>query len=107
MGIYPRTYLMESLGAIERVGREFLERHSGRVKKYDATQVRAVGYLHERLGSFLLLSHLEEKYSGVIPAEIFGYMTTIVESGSSYSPAKADKRMIWPNVFRLKGNLGR
>ena len=107
LGIYPRPYLVRSLEIIETVGREYLERHGGRVRKYDAYQVRSVGYLHERLGSFLLLRHLTEIYPGGIPAEIFGHMTAIVEDGTIYARGTADTQRRWSNLLRLKGSRPR
>lgn len=84
-GIYPRPWLTSTLSEIERVGRQFLYRYSQRLRTYGKYQVRAVGFLSERLGSFFLLRHLITKYSNEIPADIFGYMTVIVDNDVSYS----------------------
>lgn len=84
-GIFPRPWLVDALSGIERVGRRFLERHGDRIKRYDTYQVRAVGFLSERLGSFLLIRHLKEIYSDRIPADIFGHPTVIVDGNSAYS----------------------
>jgi hypothetical protein len=84
LGIYPRPWLIHVLSRIELVGRQFLYRYGNRLKKYDRLQIRAVGFLSERLGSFFLMRHLMEKYSNNIPADIFGYITVIVEGNSSY-----------------------
>lgn len=91
LGIYPKSWLVKTLSRIELVSREFLSRYGNRVKKYDSYQIRAVGFLSERLGSFLLLRHLIEVYANNVPADIFGYMTTIVEGNSSYSIGLADR----------------
>lgn len=72
IGIFPRVWIVPKLQLLECVGREFISRHRGRLLKYDTYQVPAVGFLSERLGSFLLLRHLTERYSGDIPEETFG-----------------------------------
>lgn len=83
-GIYPKVWSLQTLSKIERVGRQFLCRYGNRLRKYDDYQIRAVGFLSERLGSFLLIRHLMEKYSNNIPAELFGYLTIIADEESSY-----------------------
>ncbi len=90
-GTYPRAWLLEVLPGIEAVGRKFLTRYGDRVAKYNSHQVRAVGFLSERLGSFLLLRHLKTKYSNAIPLEVFGFMTTIVEGDAGYIHARGDQ----------------
>jgi hypothetical protein len=92
LGIYPKSWLIQSLSRIELVGRKFLHRYGDRLKKYDSYQIRTVQFLSERLGSFLLIRHLMEKYSNNIPAEIFGHTTVVVEGNSRYSVGLAD----WP-----------
>lgn len=83
-GIFPRSWLVSTLPKLEQVSREFLRRFGNRVKEYDVFQVRAVGFLSECLGSFLLVRHLMARYSNNIPADVFGYMTCVVEEGLSY-----------------------
>jgi hypothetical protein len=90
LGIYPRSWLIHALSGIERVGRQFLCRYGNRLKRYDTYQIRTLGFLSERLGSFLLIRHLMEKYSNNIPADIFGHTTVIVEGNSTYSVGLAD-----------------
>jgi hypothetical protein len=90
-GIYPKSWLIHALSRIELVSRQFIYRYGDRLRKYDMYQIRAVGFLSERLGSFLLVRHLMEKYSNSIPADIFGYGTVIVEGNSSYSEGLADR----------------
>lgn len=90
LGIYPTDWLTRTMAQLELVGREFLYRYGRRVSRYDNYQVRAVGFLSERLGSFLLLRHLRSEFSGSIPDDIFGHMTNIVEGGGHYSTGKAD-----------------
>jgi hypothetical protein len=89
-GIYPKSWLINALSSIELVSRQFINRYGNRVRKYDRYQIRAIGFLSERLGSFLLIRHLMEKYSNNIPADIFGYMTVIAEGNSSYSEGLAE-----------------
>lgn len=90
LGAYPRQWHVDTLSQLELVSRRFLNQHGGRVRGYNKYQIRAVGFLSERLGSFILLRHLIEKYSNNIPAEVFGHMTVIVESESTYSAGVAD-----------------
>jgi len=111
LGIYPKSWLMRSLSAIEIVGRQFLLLYGDRVKTYDRYQIRAIGFLSERLGSFLLLRHLMQEYSNDIPAEVFGYMTVIVEGNSRYVPGLSDSDTAglsnrprnWLSWYRFKG----
>lgn len=84
LGIYPKSWSIQTLSMIELVGRQFLHRYSHRLRRYDDYQIRAIGFLSERLGSFFLLRHLMERYANNIPAEIFGHMTIIAEEESSY-----------------------
>ncbi|WP_156660805.1 hypothetical protein [Mycobacterium sp. 852002-10029_SCH5224772] len=90
LGIYPVDWLTKALSSIESISRQFLNRYHNRVEKYDTYQVRAVGFLSERLGSFLLIRQLTEFYSNKIPAEIFGYMSVIVDDNSGYSIASTE-----------------
>jgi hypothetical protein len=106
LGTYPKLWLVRVLSNIEVVSRKFLYRYGGRVKKYNSQQIRAVGFLSERLGSFLLIRHLMEKYSNNIPAAIFGYMTVMVENDCNYSAGlaeTADRPTIPSSWYRLGG----
>lgn len=89
-GIFPKAWLTDTLFEIERLARQYLHRYGRRLKAYGGYQVRALGFLSERLGSFLLLRHLKDKYSNDIPVEIFGYMTVVVKRDASYSHGLAD-----------------
>lgn len=107
LGIYPKSWLIDTLSSIELVSRNFVRRNANRLKHYDTYQVRAVGFLSERLGSFFLIRHLMERYSNNIPADIFGYMTVIVEGNSSYSIGRSTtvetaRPKIWPRRYHLK-----
>lgn len=90
LGIFPKSWLVQTLSAIERVSRPFVQRNADRLRRYNAYQIRAVGFLSERLGSFFLIRHLMELYSNNIPAEIFGHMIVMVEGRSSYSAGLAE-----------------
>ncbi|WP_139335150.1 hypothetical protein [Mycobacterium sp. GA-1841] len=107
LGIFPRSWLVDVLSKLEAVGRVFLERYGYRVREYDKYQVRAVGFLSERLGSFLLIRHLMDIYSNHIPADVFGYMTVIVNDGSRYSAGLGDVESDRPDRFRLKIRNGK
>jgi hypothetical protein len=102
LGIYPRSWLVHAFSGIELVGREFLNRYGDRVRKYNRFQVRAVGFLGERLGSYLVIRHLKEKYSNNIPADVFGYMTVIVDDESNYSAGLADRPRNSSSWYRPK-----
>lgn len=112
LGIYPRSWLINSLSNIELVSRNFLRRNSKRLKRYNDYQVRAVGFLSERLGSFLLIRHLIERHSNRIPGDIFGYMTVMIEGDSSYSIGRSeatgpkDRAQRWPNRHHLRRKRG-
>lgn len=95
LGIFPKSWLVHILSAIERVGRQFVKRYGARLRRYNTYQIRAVGFLSERLGSFFLIRHLMEEYSNNIPAEVFGHMTVMVEGKSSYSAGLAEQPRKW------------
>ncbi len=78
-GVYPTKWLTETLLKLEIIGREFITQHGDRISQYDSYQVRAVGFLSERLGSFLLLKELAGRYPTKVPKEIFGFMCTVVQ----------------------------
>lgn len=90
LGVYPSAWLEVTLRQLALLGKEFLNRHSRRILSYDKYQVRAVGFLSERLGSYLLRRELRALYPGGIPEAIFGWMCTIVPDGTPYSPGMAD-----------------
>lgn len=83
-GIFPTAWLGEAISKLEIVGREFLDRYGDRIRRYDAYQVRAVGFLSERLGSFFLLKELKRRYPQRTPAGIFGHMCCVVVDGKAY-----------------------
>jgi hypothetical protein len=89
-GIFPKTWLLPALSQIEHVGREFLCRYGNRIREYNQFQIRVLGFLSERLGSYMVIRRLSEIFSNSIPADVFGYMTCIVEEGSHYEGGIAD-----------------
>ena len=91
LGIYPKPWLIDALSRIELVGRQFLYRYGSRLEKYDNYRIRTLQFLSERLGCFLLIRHLMEKYSNNIPADIFGHTIVIVEGDSKYSVGLGDR----------------
>lgn len=74
-GIYPIPVFIEVIGKLRLVCMEFLKNH--RPVSMKPEQRRALAFCNERLGSYLLFKHLQEKYLGVLPADIFGYMHTV------------------------------
>ena len=84
MGVFPTIWLAEILSKLESVGREFILRAGNRIRQYDSYQVRAVGFLSERLGSFFLHKELIKRYPSGIPNQIFGFMCN-VQNGSEYT----------------------
>lgn len=87
LGIYPTSWLCDTLKMLEAVGREFVILRAERIKTYDAYQVRAVGFLAERLGSYLLLKELKNRYPQGLPHSLIGYLCVVVPDGSAYAGA--------------------
>lgn len=88
LGVYPTAWVRPVLEGLARLGREFITRHGDRILTYDSYQVRAVGFLAERLGSYLLLSELRKRYPEGIPRELCGHLCVIVPPGETYEGAK-------------------
>jgi len=88
LGVYPTTWVRPILETLESLGRRFVTRNAVRLETYDSFQVRAVGFLAERLGSFLLLSELRSRFPGGIPQQLCGYLCAIVPPGGSYREAR-------------------
>ena len=89
LGVYPTDWLYESLGKLELLARVFLTRSSGRIRTYDRYQVRAVGFLAERLGSFFLRKEIARRFPSEVPPSLFGNLVAVTERDDSYSPALA------------------
>jgi hypothetical protein len=87
MGVYPTAWLRPVLETLEILGREFVTRCAARLRTYDNFQVRAVGFLAERLGSFFLLTELRRRFPAGVPRELCGYQCAIVPPGGSYESA--------------------
>lgn len=90
LGTYPAEWLSRTLSDIEVVGREYLTRNRNRIQNYDSYQIRVVGFLSERLGSYLLICELMRRYSGRMPADIFGHMSTVIDGHSGYTMGRTD-----------------
>lgn len=93
LGIYPTNWLATTLAKLEAVGREFVTRRADRIRTYDSYQVRAVGFLAERLGSFLLLNELKLRHPHGTPRECLGTLCVIVPDGGKYYGATASELM--------------
>jgi hypothetical protein len=91
-GVFPSDWVSESLSKLELVGREFLTQHGERVRGYDAYQIRAVGFLSERLGSFYLMQELRRRYPQGPPGGIIGHMCTIIVDETSYTHGLASRQ---------------
>jgi hypothetical protein len=87
LGIYPTNWLYGTLQKLELLGRVFLTRHAERIASYDSYQVRAVGFLAERLGSYLLLKELRRRFPGALPAKLIGCLCVVVPEGTIYDCA--------------------
>ncbi len=88
MGIYPTAWVRPMLEKLEALGREFVTRCGPRLRTYDNFQVRAVGFLAERLGSFFLLTELRQRFPAGLPRELCGTLCVICPPGGSYENAK-------------------
>ena len=87
LGIYPTAWLYATLRKLEALAREFVTRCAERIRTYDGYQVRAVGFLAERLGSYFLLRELRNRYPQGIPRSLIGYLCVIVADGEAYTGA--------------------
>jgi len=113
LGIYPCKWLLGILSQLEDLGRHFILKHKVRIASYDSYQVRCIGFLSERLGSFLLLKELNARFNNQIPSTVFGHMTTIVpDEKSNYKPAttrfakkieKISYPLMWAHLVRKHG----
>lgn len=86
LGIYPTSWLYATQQKLAAVGREFVTRYGARISTYDRYQVRAVGFLAERLGSYFLLKELRARYPDCLPPDIVGDLCVVVPEGGHYSP---------------------
>jgi hypothetical protein len=87
LGVYPTSWVRPVLEKLGSLGRHFIKRCAPRIRTYDNFQVRAVGFLAERLGSFFLLSELKHRFPNGIPRELCGYLCAIVPPGGAYHNA--------------------
>jgi hypothetical protein len=87
LGVYPTAWVRPVLEKLELLGRTFVTRCASRLQTYDNFQVRAVGFLSERLGSYFLLAELRKRFPAGIPRELCGTLCVIVPPGGSYESA--------------------
>lgn len=88
LGVYPTAWVRPRLEKLQILGREFITRCAPRLRTYDNYQVRAVGFLAERLGSFFLLTELRKRFPTGIPRELCGHLCAIVPPGGVYDGAR-------------------
>jgi hypothetical protein len=91
LGIYPTAWLSPTLRKLEVLGRRFITRCEERIRSYDSYQVRAVGFLAERVGSYLLLKELQSRYPQGVPPGVIGCLCAIVPDGEEYDIATVSK----------------
>jgi len=90
LGFYPSEWIVPTLEKLALAGREFIKRHADRIATYDHYQVRAVGFLAERLGSYLLMRELQRRFPDRLPAQLIGNACSLTQKGGTYSVAVAD-----------------
>jgi len=90
LGFYPTEWIIPALEKLALAGKEFIKRYADRIATYDNYQVRAVGFLAERLGSYLLLRELQSRFPDRLPAELIGNACSLIPKGGTYSAALAD-----------------
>jgi hypothetical protein len=90
LGFYPTEWIIPALEKLALAGKEFIKRHADRIVTYDNYQVRAVGFLAERLGSYLLLRELQRRFPDRLPGQLIGNACTLVPKGETYSVALVD-----------------
>jgi hypothetical protein len=90
LGFYPSEWIVPALGKLALAGKEFIRRHADRIATYDNYQVRAVGFLAERLGSYLLMRELQKRFPDRLPNQLIGNACSLTQKGATYSAALAD-----------------
>ena len=90
LGFYPTEWIVPALEKLALVGKEFIQRHGDRIATYDNFQVRAVGFLAERLGSYLLLRELQRRFPDRLPGQLIGNAYSLTQKGGTYTAAFVD-----------------
>lgn len=90
LGIYPVEFFQRALTQIETVADEFAMKHAARLTSYDAEQSRALAWCVERMGSFLVLEELRERYGRDVPEGTFGWIVCVAPEGDAYVPGSGD-----------------
>lgn len=90
LGFYPTEWILPVLENLALVGKEFIKRYADRIATYDNYQVRAVGFLAERLGSYFLLRELQRRYPERLPGQLIGNACSLTQDGGTYAAAYAD-----------------
>jgi len=90
LGFYPTEWIVPTLEKLALTGKEFLKRHAGRIAYYDNYQVRALGFLAERLGSYLLQQELQRRFPDRLPAQLIGSACSLTQKDGTYEPALVD-----------------
>jgi hypothetical protein len=90
LGFYPTEWIVPALEKLALAGREFIKRHADRIATYDNFQVRAVGFLAERLGSYLLLRELQRRFPDRLPGQLIGNACSLTQNSGTYTAAFAD-----------------
>ncbi len=90
LGFYPTEWIVPALEKLALAGKEFIIRHADRIATYDNYQVRAVGFLAERVGSYLLLRELQKRFPDQLPAQLIGHACCLTQNGGTYKAAFVD-----------------
>jgi len=80
-GVLPISFYQENITHLQNICLDFLR--NSRPSSMDAYQRRALAFCNERLGSYLVTRSLLLQYNNVVPANLFGYMHTVLD-GTEY-----------------------
>jgi hypothetical protein len=76
MGVFPAELVRETFDKVFPLYQEFARRHRARFMAYDPIQRRCVAFLAERIETHFILKDLRRRYSGKIPVELSGCLTS-------------------------------